>query len=69
MDFGMFEVEDMVQDEQATSTIIKVVGVGGAGGNAVIGQFDISDHRGVEEMKRMIYDQGYQPVFKDWHQF
>jgi cell division protein FtsZ len=29
MDFGMFEVEDMVQDEQATSTIIKVVGVGG----------------------------------------
>ncbi|HPE92506.1 MULTISPECIES: cell division protein FtsZ [unclassified Sphaerochaeta] len=35
MDFGMFEVEDMVQDEQATSTIIKVVGVGGAGGNAV----------------------------------
>jgi cell division protein FtsZ len=30
MDFGM-----MVQDEQATSTIIKVVGVGGAGGNAV----------------------------------
>ncbi len=35
MDFGMFEVEDMVQDEQATSTVIKVVGVGGAGGNAV----------------------------------
>lgn len=35
MDFGMFEVEDMVQDEQATSTIIKVIGVGGAGGNAV----------------------------------
>ncbi|MFA5447716.1 MAG: cell division protein FtsZ [Sphaerochaeta sp.] len=35
MDFGMFEVEDMVHDEQATSTIIKVIGVGGAGGNAV----------------------------------
>ena len=35
MDFGMFEVEDMVQDEQTTATIIKVIGVGGAGGNAV----------------------------------
>ncbi|AEV28439.1 cell division protein FtsZ [Sphaerochaeta pleomorpha str. Grapes] len=35
MDFGMFEVEDMVQDEQATATVIKVLGVGGAGGNAV----------------------------------
>ncbi len=31
----MFEVEDMVKDEQATSTVIKVIGVGGAGGNAV----------------------------------
>jgi cell division protein FtsZ len=35
MDFGMFEVEDMVQDDQASSTVIKVIGVGGAGGNAV----------------------------------
>jgi cell division protein FtsZ len=35
MDFGMFEVEDMVQDEQTTATVIKVIGVGGAGGNAV----------------------------------
>ena len=35
MDFGMFEVEDMVQDEQTTATVIKVLGVGGAGGNAV----------------------------------
>ncbi|HZJ88235.1 MAG TPA: cell division protein FtsZ [Sphaerochaeta sp.] len=35
MDFGMFEVEDMASDEQTTSTIIKVIGVGGAGGNAV----------------------------------
>ncbi len=32
MDFGMFEVEDMVQDEQTTATVIKVLGVGGAGG-------------------------------------
>jgi cell division protein FtsZ len=35
MDFGMFEVEDMIHDEEASSTVIKVVGVGGAGGNAV----------------------------------
>ena len=35
MDFGMFEVEDMVHDEMASATVIKVVGVGGAGGNAV----------------------------------
>jgi len=35
MDFGMFEVEDMVHDEQTSATIIKVIGVGGAGGNAV----------------------------------
>ena len=31
MDFGMFEVEDMVQDDQASDTVIKVIGVGGAG--------------------------------------
>ncbi|MCX7746730.1 MAG: 2-iminoacetate synthase ThiH [Clostridia bacterium] len=30
------------------------------------GQFDISDPRGVEEIKNMIYKKGYQPVFKDW---
>ncbi|MFA6844204.1 MAG: cell division protein FtsZ [Sphaerochaetaceae bacterium] len=35
MDFGMFEVEDMVQGEQAVTTVIKVIGVGGGGGNAV----------------------------------
>jgi len=35
MDFGMFDVEDMVKDEQTAATIIKVVGVGGGGGNAV----------------------------------
>lgn len=31
------------------------------------GQFDISDRRSVDEMKRVIYKKGYQPVFKDWH--
>ena len=30
-------------------------------------QFDISDHRSVQEMKEMLYSKGYQPVFKDWH--
>lgn len=30
------------------------------------GQFDISDQRSVEEMKQVIYNKGYQPVFKDW---
>jgi 2-iminoacetate synthase len=29
-------------------------------------QFKISDERSVEEVKMMIYQQGYQPVFKDW---
>lgn len=33
MDFGM--IEDILQDEQAQPTNIKVLGVGGAGGNAV----------------------------------
>lgn len=31
------------------------------------GQFEISDTRSVEEMKTMLYNRGYQPVFKDWH--
>jgi 2-iminoacetate synthase len=30
------------------------------------GQFDISDHRTVSEMKSFIQSHGYQPVFKDW---
>ena len=29
-------------------------------------QFDISDDRSVDEMARVIYGQGYQPVYKDW---
>lgn len=29
-------------------------------------QFNISDSRSVEEMRRLIYSKGYQPVFKDW---
>ncbi len=30
------------------------------------GQFDISDHRSVDEMMLSIRELGYQPVFKDW---
>ncbi len=32
-----------------------------------IGQFEISDRRSVEEMKKVIAGLGYKPVFKDWH--
>ena len=35
MGFGIFDIEDTTTGEQAAPTIIKVVGVGGAGGNAV----------------------------------
>ena len=35
MGFGIFDIEDTTTGEQSTPTIIKVVGVGGAGGNAV----------------------------------
>lgn len=35
MNFGIFDIEDTTNGEQAAPTIIKVVGVGGAGGNAV----------------------------------
>ena len=31
-----------------------------------VGQFDISDERGVEEMCEVLRKHGYQPVFKDW---
>lgn len=32
-------------------------------------QFDISDNRSVEEMAKMLYAQGIQPVYKDWQDF
>lgn len=35
MAYNMFDIEDTTTGEQATPTIIKVVGVGGGGGNAV----------------------------------
>ena len=35
MDFDIFDIEDAAAAEQSAPTIIKVVGVGGGGGNAV----------------------------------
>ncbi len=32
-----------------------------------IGQFEISDHRSVVEVREAISHQGYKPIFKDWH--
>ena len=40
--------------------------VGGHSEYYSAGQFDISDERSVSEMAKMIYSQGYQPVYKDW---
>ncbi|NPV73931.1 MAG: 2-iminoacetate synthase ThiH [Pelotomaculum sp.] len=40
--------------------------VGGRSGHESTGQFEISDGRSVAEMARMLYGQGYQPVYKDW---
>jgi 2-iminoacetate synthase len=41
--------------------------VGGwTSGDKDTGQFDISDHRSVQEIKEQIQSLGYQPVFKDW---
>lgn len=31
-----------------------------------VGQFEISDHRSVDEMCAVIRERGFQPVFKDW---
>lgn len=30
------------------------------------GQFEISDHRNVQELKLSLLNKGYQPIFKDW---
>lgn len=35
MGFNLFDIEDTTEDNDATPTIIKVIGVGGGGGNAV----------------------------------
>ncbi len=35
--------------------------------DAETGQFEISDHRDVQEMKQAIEAHGYKAIFKDWH--
>ena len=40
--------------------------VGGHAVEASTSQFDIDDERSVEAMAKMLYDNGYQPVYKDW---
>jgi len=40
--------------------------VGGRSHNDEIGQFEIADERSVVEIARMLYERGYQPVYKDW---
>ncbi|GIM28901.1 thiamine biosynthesis protein ThiH [Clostridium polyendosporum] len=37
--------------------------------NAGSTQFEISDDRSVEEIKEMLNNKGYQPIFKDWVRF
>jgi 2-iminoacetate synthase len=32
-----------------------------------VGQFEISDHRSVDEVRLAIQQKGYKPIFKDWH--
>lgn len=40
--------------------------VGGHATPGGAGQFEISDPRGVDEVRAMLRQRGYQPVFKDW---
>jgi len=42
--------------------------VGGYAENRGVNQFDISDDRTVAEVKDLLLNRGYQPVFKDWQQ-
>lgn len=43
-----------------------VTEVGGYSSKKGDGQFEVSDERSVEEVRQMLYQKGYQPVFKDW---
>ncbi|MCX7781715.1 MAG: 2-iminoacetate synthase ThiH [Negativicutes bacterium] len=40
--------------------------VGGHTQGETVGQFQISDERSVADIARMLYNQGYQPIYKDW---
>ncbi|MDD4599913.1 2-iminoacetate synthase [bioreactor metagenome] len=41
--------------------------VGGYSDKKEEGQFELADERGVEEIRMMLKNNGYQPVFQDWH--
>jgi len=41
-------------------------GVGGHSRTDAPGQFEIADNRSVGDMAAMLYQRGYQPVYKDW---
>lgn len=41
--------------------------VGGYSKGGQDGQFKLADERGVDEIRAMLKDNGYQPVFQDWH--
>lgn len=43
-----------------------VTEVGGYSNLQGDGQFKISDERSVEDIRQMLYNKGFQPVFKDW---
>ncbi|MCX7820854.1 MAG: 2-iminoacetate synthase ThiH [Brevinematales bacterium] len=43
--------------------------VGGYKYDNLPSQFEISDSRSVFEIEKVIWQKGYEPVFKDWHQF
>ncbi|MFW6279305.1 MAG: 2-iminoacetate synthase ThiH [Bacillota bacterium] len=42
--------------------------VGGYTSEGGTSQFEISDQRSVEQIKKLLLKKGYQPVFKNWHQ-
>lgn len=43
-----------------------ITAVGGYSNKNGNGQFQVSDGRSVDEVRQMLYQKGYQPVFKDW---
>ncbi len=45
------------------------VGARLSAGNTAEEQFSLADRRSVAEMRQMLYEQGFQPVFKDWQPF
>lgn len=60
-----------LRDNMAGLGVTKMSGgtctsVGGRSHDDETGQFQIADERSVAEMAKMLYERGYQPVYKDW---